>query len=108
MKKYIFICLLCCLFMCGCTISESDMKSMGFEKDNGSTVSLTLSQYNNIKEGDSLSNIESAIGTSCNVYYESNDNVEKWCRFWDKDDSNKKIVLKFKNNILVSKSQSGL
>ena len=106
MKKILFIGFLC-VSLCGCTMDET-IEKLGFDKTNESTVTLDHNLYDSIIEGDSKKSIEDIVGTTCEIYYESGDAEEVWCRFWDKDDSDKKIVLKFENNILKSKSQSGL
>ena len=101
-KSLIVICFVLSVFcFTGCS-----MEDFGFEFSTGTGLKLTKAKYDRISYGDSYSKVKSILGGECSNYY-SHDK-ENWYTCVDDKDSSKRIVLKFVNNKLTSKSSSGL
>ncbi len=101
MKKCFLFLMLMFLFCAGCS-----MEDLGFEYSNGTGLNITQEKYDKLDYGDSYSFVKVILGGSCDNYY-SSDN-EDWYTCIDDKDSSKRIVLKFVNGKLESKSSSGL
>lgn len=99
--KMILLTILFSMVMCGCTPED-----LGFTYTTGTGLNLTYGKYERLEYGSSYSDVKLILGGSCKNYY--SDDEEDWFTCIDDSDSSIRIVLKFKNDKLESKSSSGL
>ena len=102
MKKYLILCLIVsAILLTGCS-----MEDFGFVSTSGTGLTITRAKYNQINYGYNYSQVKAILGGECINYY-SNDE-EDWYTCADDRNPTTRIVLKFQNGKLVSKSSSGL
>ena len=105
MKKHLLLFgIFCCIVII--TTTGCSMEDLRFEYTTGTGLNITKEKYDRNENGDSYSTVMSILGGSCENYYSSEG--EDWYTCVDNKDSSKRIVLKFINDQLKSKSSSGL